>query len=62
MLRQNILRLLVIGFDLLAELAHVDPQILRVGEIVPQLAEQELVGEHLAGMLHQHAQQVVFLR
>src|SRR5262245_11982395 len=54
--RQDILRALGIGFDLLSQLPHLDPQGLRIGEIVPQLAEQEFVGEHLAGMLHQHAQ------
>jgi len=56
------LRTFRVGFDLLPELAHIDPQILRIGQFVPQLLEQEAVGQHLAGMLHQHAQQLVFLR
>jgi hypothetical protein len=34
-LRQHKLRTLGIGFDLLAELTHIDPQILRVGQFVP---------------------------
>ena len=50
-----------IGFDLLSQLAHIDAQILRISQIVPQLAEQKLVGEHLAGMLNQHAQELVLL-
>ena len=39
-----------IGFDFLPELPHADPQILVIGHLVPQFAEQELVGQHLAGM------------
>ena len=58
---RDVLRALGIGFDLLPQLPHIDPQILRIGQIIPQLAEQELVGQHLAGVLHEHAQQVVFL-
>ena len=34
-LGENVLRLFGIGFDLLPQLAHIDPQILRVGQIVP---------------------------
>src|SRR5262249_12620943 len=60
-LRQDIMRTLGIGFDLLPQLPHIDAQILRVREVIPQLAEQELVGEHLAGVLHQRAQKLVFL-
>src|SRR5262249_28275750 len=56
--RQHILRALGIGFDLLSQLSHIDAQVLRIGEIVPQLAEQEFMGQHLARMLHQHAQEV----
>src|SRR6202011_1931837 len=59
---QDIVRPLRIGLDLLPQLPDVNPQILRVGQIVPQLAEQEFVGEYLAGMLYQDTQQVVFLR
>ena len=36
--------LLDIVFDFLAELADVNPQILRVGQRVPQFAHQELCG------------------
>src|SRR5207247_1136728 len=60
-LRQNIVRALGIGFDLLPELPDIDAQVLCVGEVVPQFAEQEFVGEHFAGMLHQHAQKLVLL-
>src|SRR5262249_17274895 len=60
-LGEDVVRPLGIGLDLLPQLPHVDPQILRVGEIVPQRAEQEPVGEHLAGVLHQHAQEIVLL-
>ena len=51
-----------IGLDLLPELAHVDAQILCVGQLIPQFAEKELVSQHFTGMLHQHAQEIVFLR
>src|SRR5262245_12767185 len=60
-LRQDILRTFRIGLDLLPQLPDVHPQILSVGQIVPQLAEQKLVGEHLAGVLHQNAQKLVLL-
>ena len=49
-------------FDLLPQLPHVDAKILRVGRLVPQFLEQELVGQHLSRMLHQQPQQIVFLR
>ena len=45
-----------IGFDLLPQLAQIDPQELRIGAFVPQLMQQEAVGEHFAGMLYQHTQ------
>ena len=38
-LRQNIVRALGIGFDLLPELPDIDAQVLCVGEVVPQFAE-----------------------
>src|SRR6516164_1095019 len=60
-LSENVLRPLRIGLDLLAQLTHIDAQVLGVGEIIPQLAKQKFVGEHLAGMLHKHAQQLVLL-
>src|SRR5947199_2959862 len=59
---QRELRALGIGLDLLAELADIDAQILRVSELVPQLLQEEAVGQHLAGVLHQHAQEIVLLR
>src|SRR3954469_15608602 len=48
-------------FDLLPELADIDPEILHVGRIAPHLLQQEMVGQHLAGMLHHNAQYVVLL-
>ena len=50
-----------VGLELLAELADLDAQILHVDRRRPRpAADQELVGQHLAGVLHQHAQDVVF--
>src|SRR3954469_24588669 len=40
-LGQHELRTLRVGLDLLPELAHIDAQILRVGQFVPQLLQQE---------------------
>src|ERR1700752_1248446 len=57
---EDVMRALGIGFDLLPKLADIDAQILRVGEIAPQLAQQEFVGKNLAGMLHKHTKQFVF--
>jgi hypothetical protein len=54
------MRALGIGLDLLPKLPDIDTQILRVSEIAPQLAQQKFVRKHLAGVLHQHAQQFVF--
>ena len=56
------MRTLGVGLDFLPELANVDPKILRIGVVAPQLAEQELVRQDFAGMLHEEAQKVVFLR
>jgi hypothetical protein len=50
-----------IGLNLLSELSHVDSEILSVCTFVPQFSEQEPVGEHLASMLHEHAQKLVLL-
>src|SRR5579871_1012412 len=61
-LGQYELRPLRIDLDLLAELADIDPQILRIGQLVPELLEQEAMGQHLAGVLHQDAQELIFLR
>src|SRR5215475_10859755 len=58
--RQDVLRTLRIGLDLLPQLPHINTQILRVGQIVPELAEQKLVRENLASVLHQNAQELVF--
>ena len=58
---REMVRTLRIGLYLLPELPHVNAQVLRIGQIVPQLCEQEFVGEHLAGVLHEHAQQVILL-
>ena len=55
------MRALWIGFDLLPELPHIDTQVLGVGESIPQLTEQKFMGQHLARMLHQYAQQIVLL-
>ena len=53
-----------IFFDLLAQLAHKDAQIMRVLDVLrtPDLFEQMLVGDHVAGVLRQHLEQPVFLR
>ena len=50
-----------IDLDLLAQLTDIDAQILRIRQLVPQLLEQEAMGQHLAGVLHQHPQQLIFL-
>src|SRR4051812_23821387 len=48
-----------IGFHFLSQLAHIDAQILGVSMLIPELVEQEFVGQHLAGMLHQKTQEIV---
>src|SRR5712672_4224029 len=60
-LGQDVVRALWIGFDLLPQVPHIAPQRLRIGEVAPEFLHQEFVGQDLAGMLHQHAQQIVFL-
>ena len=60
-LGEDVVRALGIGLDLLPQLAHLDAQILRIGELVPQLAEQISMRQHLAGVLHQHAQELELL-
>jgi hypothetical protein len=52
--RQNVLRPLRIGLNLLPKLPHIDPHILRVCQIIPQFAEQEFVSEHFTGVLDQN--------
>src|ERR1700730_5958120 len=60
-LGEEILRPLRVRLDLLAQLAHVDAQVLCVGEVAPQLLEQKTVGEDLADAVNPQAQQLVFL-
>src|SRR5262249_8882884 len=60
-LGHDVLRSFRIGLDLAAQLANVYPQVLWVGWFVPELLNQEFVREHLARVLDQQAQQVVFL-
>jgi hypothetical protein len=55
------LRTFRVGLDLLSQLSHIDPQILSMRKIVPQFSQQELVGQHLASVLHQHPQEFIFL-
>ena len=51
-----------IGLDLLAELTDIDPEILWIDRFVaPDLAQQMLVGQHLAGVDHELLQDVVLL-
>src|SRR5262249_56417755 len=57
----QVVRPLGIRLDLAPQLAHVDAQILRVGWLVPELVQQELVRHNLARMLHQQAEQIVLL-
>src|SRR5215469_5080850 len=61
-LSKDISGTLRVRLDLLPELTDIDAQILSVSQIAPEFAQQEFVGEHLAGMLNQHTQQVIFLR
>jgi hypothetical protein len=58
-LGQDVARLLRIGFDLVPQLLDVDPQVPYVGRHFPDLAEDELMGEHLTGVLHQQLQDIV---
>ena len=51
-----------IGLDLLAQLPDIDPQILRVRCVAPDLTQQELVGQNLPGVLDQNPEQIVLLR
>jgi hypothetical protein len=45
----------------LSELAHIDPEILSVGLIIPDFTEQEFVRQHLTRVLDEHAQQIILL-
>src|SRR5215831_2354598 len=58
-LGQHELRSLRISLDLLPELTHIHPEILRVSELVPQFLQEEAMRQNLAGVLNQHAQQII---
>ena len=51
-----------VRLQLLAELADHDTQVLDVDRPAPDLADQILVGEDLAGVLHQDTEHLVFAR
>jgi len=56
------LRPLRIALDLLAQLADIDALVLRIGEVVPELVEQEFMRQHSVRLPHQEPQQIVLLR
>ena len=58
---ENEVRAFRVGFDLLSDLPHIYPQVLRIGKVIPQLTKQEFVREYLAGVLDHETQQIVFL-
>src|SRR5947209_1411558 len=60
--REHMLGPFRVGLDFLTQLANIDAQVLRVRELVPKLAQEELMGQHLSRVLHQDAQEIVFLR
>ena len=49
----DVLRPLGVRLDLVAQLAHVHAQVLGICQIVPKLAQQDLVGEQFTGVLNQ---------
>ena len=57
-LRLEKLRPLRIRLELLSQLADVDPKILRVRGASPHFAQEELMGQHLAGVLNEYAEAV----
>src|SRR5258707_9646556 len=59
--RQDVLRTFRTRLDLLPELPDIYTKILRVREVIPQFPQQESVRQHLAGMLNEHAQELVLL-
>src|SRR6266436_5183735 len=61
-LRQDVPRTFRICLDLLPELSDINTKILWVREVIPQFPQQKSVRQHLAGMLNEHAQELVFLR
>src|SRR5215469_10928884 len=62
LLGQDVLRPLGVGLELVAQRADIDAQVLDIGLAAPHLAQDELVGQHLAGMGNQEAQQIVLAR
>src|SRR5258707_13692810 len=60
--RQDVLRTFRTRLDLLPELPDINTKILWVREVIPQFPQQKSVRQHLAGMLNEHAQELVFLR
>ena len=50
---ENVLRLGGVGLDFVSQLANIYAEILRVDGRGPKLVEQEFVGRHFPGMLHQ---------
>ena len=58
---ENEVRAFGVGFDLLSDLPHIYPQVLRIGKVIPQFTKQEFVREYLAGVLYEHAEKIVLL-
>jgi len=61
-LRLDVFRLFRVGLDLLAQRADVDAKVLHVSVRPPDLAQDHVVCQHLAGMRHQQAQQFILAR
>jgi hypothetical protein len=59
---ENVLRSLRVGFNFLAKLPDIDPQVLCVGQLIPQFSEQEFVSKYFPCVLHENAQKFVLLR
>src|SRR5215213_8392244 len=60
-LGQDVVWLSWILLELLAQLAHVDPEVLHVHLRTPDLLHDHALGEHLAGVDDEEAQDVPFL-
>src|SRR5580693_668177 len=54
--RHDVLRVVRVDLDPLAQLAHIHAQIFDVAGVVPDFAQDLLVGEHLAGMQYEQPQ------
>lgn len=52
---EDVFRLFTDILDLLAQLSDIDAQILHVGEFTPDLTQEVLVRNDLAGVLHENA-------